>query len=178
MFISGPNLLYGQWLSTISYVRSGADTIASCYATSSKLPFALPAISNYQVLVSSPAHFKELSQAPDEMMSFYKAMNERLFFKHTMGGFVPDNGVDEKNSIPNRVFKTLARENLARLDAPLTEGVGDVFQGFFDNGKVGAGGGKRMKLQELSGTLIARMNNTLLFGYDLGEFDLKVLEFF
>jgi hypothetical protein len=177
MFISGPTLLYGQWLSTISCVRSGAITIVSYYATSSKLPFALPAISNYQDLVFSTEDFKELSQAPDKMMSFYKAINERLFSQHTMGGFVPDNGVDEKNSTPNRVFKTLARENLSGMDAPSTEGVRDVFQGFFDGGKVGVGGGKRMKLQESNGTLIARMNNTLLFRYDLGKSEYDLVEF-
>jgi hypothetical protein len=169
MHISGPTLFFGQWLSTISYIYAGADKIASCYASCAKRPFALPAISNYQVLVSSPEHFKELAQAPDEMLSFYKAMNERLFFKHTMGGFVPDNGVDEKNAIPNRVFKTLARENLTRLDRPLTEGVKDVFARFFEQGKVGEQGFSRIKLQELSGTLIARMNNTLLFGEELGK---------
>jgi hypothetical protein len=168
MTITGPTLLFGQWLSTLSYIRSGADKIAQYYGTNSGAPFALPAISNYQVLVSSPAHFKELSQAPDEMLSFYKAMNERLFFKHTMGGFVPDNGVDEKNGIPNRVFKTLARDNLLRLDAPLTEGVKDVFRDAFEAGKMGQTG-RRVNMQELSGTLIARMNNTLLFGYDMGE---------
>ncbi|KAF2260655.1 cytochrome P450, partial [Lojkania enalia] len=168
MIISGYTLAVGQWLSAFDYVYQGADRIARVYKEAAKRPFALPAISNYQVLVSSAEHIKELAQAPDELLSFYKAMNERLFFKYTMGGFVPDNGVDNNNGIPNRVFKILARENLPRLSVPLQERVSEVFHEFFENGRIGEGLSK-MPLHTLSGTLIARMNNTLLFGSELAR---------
>ena len=168
MIVSGHSLFFGQWLSTLDYVYRGVDHIAHVYKKAAKRPFAIPAISNYQVLVSSSEHFKELAQAPDEMLSFYKAMNERLFFKHTMGGFVPDNGIDTKNEIPNRVFRILVRENLSRMSGALQEAVKDVFATFFESGSVGEGSSK-ISLHTLSGTLIARMNNTLLFGSKLGR---------
>jgi hypothetical protein len=41
-----------------------------------RFPFAIPAISNYQVLVASPAHIQELPQAPEDNISFRKAMNK------------------------------------------------------------------------------------------------------
>lgn len=169
MIISGYTLFFGQWLSVIDYVFNGGNRIARVYKEAAKRPFAILGFSKYQVLVSSQEHFKELAQAPDEIMSFYKAMNERLFFKHTMAGFVPDNGVDTNNGIPNRVFKILARENLSRLSAPLQERVGEVYNEFFEEGKIGEDL-SRISLHTLSGTLIARMNNTLLFGSELGSY--------
>lgn len=168
MAISGYTLAVGQWLSTFDYVYQGADRIARNYNRWVPHPFAIPAIGNYQVLVTSEDHVKELAQAPDEIFSFYKAMNERLFFKHTMGGFIPDNGVDTNNSIPNRVFKVLVRENLFRMSQLLQEGVEDVFKTFFESGHKMEGSSK-ISLHKLSGTLIARMNNTLLFGSELGK---------
>ncbi|KAH8699442.1 cytochrome P450 [Phaeosphaeriaceae sp. PMI808] len=168
IIISGYSLIVGQWLSAFDYIYQGVDRIARVYKETDKRPFAIPAISNYQILVSSSEHFKELAQAPDEMLSFYKAMNERLFFKYTMGGFVPDNGVDTNNGIPNRVFKILVRENLLLMSGPLQEGVADVFARFFEEGRTGEGLSK-VSLHTLSGTLIARMNNTLLFGSELAR---------
>lgn len=167
MRIYGYTLAFGQWLSILDFVSSAADRITYGYKHSTKRPFAIPAISNYQVLVSSPEHIKELGQAPDESFSFHQAMADRLFFKYTMAGFEPDNGVDVKNRIPIRVFKVLVRENLTKLSKTLQIGVSDVIDALYMD-RLNGNDSVIMPLNVLSTTLIARMNNTVFFGSDLG----------
>src|SRR5687767_10791693 len=132
--MSGYSLCMGQWLSTIDHIYQGADQIARAYVAAAKKPFAILDFSNFQVLVSSEVHIKELAQTPDAMLSFYPAMNQRLFSKHTMAGFEPYNGVDTNSSIQNRVFKILARGNLHQLSGSLQQGVDVVFDRFFEAG--------------------------------------------
>jgi cytochrome P450 len=169
MIISGRTLLFGQWLSAFDFIYQGADRIARTYAQAAKAPFAIPALSNYQVLVSSHEDVQKLANAPEEVLSFRKALFDRLFFTYTMGGFTP-NHIDPHNSIPVRVFKVLVRENLPKLSMPIKDRVAEVFDEHFKAGRVDQPDGtSKIRLHMLSGTLIARMNNELLFGTDMAQ---------
>lgn len=169
MLISGKPVLVGQWLSAFDFVCQGADRIARAYNQAGNTPFAIPALSNYQVLVSSPEDVQKLANAPEEDVSFRKALFDRLFFTYTMGGFTP-NHIDPHNSIPVRVFKVLARENLQSLSAPIAGNIEQVFNEQFEAGRRKQNESESdVKLHLLSGTLIARMNNELLFGEEFAR---------
>lgn len=82
------------------------------------------------------------------------------------------NDVDPHDSIPRRVFKTLARENLPNLSAVIALRVKEVFariQGTGE-GKMQTGDSAVVSAFDLSKSLIARVNNQLLFGDELGMF--------
>lgn len=119
-------------------------------------PFAIKAFSSFQVLVSAPNHVQQLASAPEDVLSFRKAMNDvrklpgqrpdsqfltnyqRLFFQYTMGGFIP-NEIDPHNSIPTRVFKVLARQNLRQLNKPIESRISEVLHQIFEDGSTSHG---------------------------------------
>ena len=136
MVISGKTLIFGQWLSAIDFIYQGTKRISRVYATAQNTPFAIPALSNYQVLVSSKEDVQKLAHATEEVMSFRKALFDRLFFTYTMGGFTP-NHIDPHNSIPVRIFKVLARENLPALSVSIGRRVSEVFDEYFESGTRG-----------------------------------------
>jgi hypothetical protein len=82
------------------------------------------------------------------------------------------NDVDPHDSIPRRVFKTLARENLPNLSAVMNLRVQEVFARIRGSGegKMQPGDESMVSAFDLSKSLIARMNNQLLFGDELGRF--------
>jgi hypothetical protein len=80
------------------------------------------------------------------------------------------NDVDPHDSIPRRVFKTLARENLPSLSAVLSLRVKEVFARIkgVGEGAMQPGDTSVVSAFDISKSLIARMNNQLLFGNELG----------
>lgn len=111
---------------------------------------------------------KEFATAGEEEMSFREAMTERLFFKHTMCGFEL-NDADPHDAIPRRVAKVLIRENLSKLGGVLTRRIEEVFDRLGKGTGTECGGAVHVPAFDLSKTLIARMNNQLLFGDELGK---------
>ncbi|KAJ4374839.1 hypothetical protein N0V83_001917 [Neocucurbitaria cava] len=172
MKIRGYPLFVGKWLSELDFILKGADRLVQRANELGTGVFAIPALSCYQVLVSKHEQIVEFTKASEDSMSFRAAMNERLFFKHTMFGFELNN-VDPHDSIPRRVFKTLARENLPQLNAIMTLRIKEVFARI--RGTIGSemqtGDSTVVSAFDLSKSLIARMNNQLLFGDELGGND-------
>lgn len=113
-----------------------------------------------------PEHVKQFATLGEDVMSFRAAMNERLFFKHTMFGFEL-NDVDPHDAIPRRVAKIYVRENLQKLSGIMKRRVEEVFTRQFK----GKNEVSEVKVSafDISKSLIARMNNQLLFGDELGK---------
>jgi cytochrome P450 len=172
MKIRGYPLFFGKWLSEFDFIFKGADRLVQRASELGTGVFAIPALSCYQVLVSKHEQILEFTKANEDSMSFRAAMNERLFFKHTMFGFEL-NDVDPHDSIPRRVFKTLARENLPSLSAVLSLRVKEVFARIkgVGEGAMQPGDTSVVSAFDISKSLIARMNNQLLFGNELAEDD-------
>lgn len=111
----------------------------------------------------------QMARAGEDVMSFRSAMDERLFLKHTMFGF-EFNDVDSHDAIPRRVAKVYVRENLHKLCGSLKHRIEEVFSRFGISEKEKAGGvAFQVSAFEVSKMLMARMNNQLLFGDELGK---------
>ena len=80
------------------------------------------------------------------------------------------NDVDPHDSMPRPVFKTLARENLPNLSTIMRQRVEEVFARISGEGEGAMKEGDEPVISafDLSKSLIARMNNQLLFGDELG----------
>ena len=93
----GYSPLFGTWLTRFHYIWAAPDIIAACYAKVGRLlifkyhrnsqarltyfktcrePFAIRSLAEYQVLVSSQKHVKELGDSPEEQLSFHAAMED------------------------------------------------------------------------------------------------------
>ncbi|PQE19389.1 cytochrome P450 protein [Rutstroemia sp. NJR-2017a BBW] len=114
VLISEASLRWGKWWSTIQYADGK--------------PFAIPAIDEYQVYVSSEEHIQEVNNAPQEYLSSHAVMadlrglaNEnlqRLKMKYTFYGFELGSKLDPNDKVPRRlrrVLKTLLRTSIPRL---------------------------------------------------------------
>jgi hypothetical protein len=154
-------------LSELDFIIKGADRLVEFSAKLGHGIWAMPALSCYQVLISTQQHIKEFATAGEDVLSFREAMTERLFFKYTMFGFEL-NDVDPHDAIPRRVAKILIRENLHQLGGIMKRRIEEVFARLgITEGKT-VGGAVHMSAFDLSKMLIARMNNQLLFGDELG----------
>ncbi len=82
------------------------------------------------------------------------------------------NDVDPHDSIPRRVFKTLARENLTNLSTIMNTRIKEVFARLRNDGegKMQAGDSTVVSAFDFSKSLIARMNTQLLLGDELGTY--------
>ncbi|CAG8954817.1 hypothetical protein HYFRA_00004743 [Hymenoscyphus fraxineus] len=167
--IEGKTLLVGKWLSELHFTFRGADSIVEISKKMGRKIFAIPAFSCYQVLVSTQMQMMEFAAATEDVMSFRAAMNERLFFQYTMLGFEL-NHIDPHDAIPRRVAKVHIRENLHALGPILNQRVDEVFQRL-ERGSQTQDGTIRVSAFDISKSLIARMNNQLLFGDELGSSD-------
>lgn len=91
--------------------------------------FALPALTEYQVLACSDDDIKAVAESIEENLSFHAAMTDassfyrivgisncaqRLKHKYTMFGF-EHNHVDPHNAVPARTLKVLLRMHLPKL---------------------------------------------------------------
>jgi hypothetical protein len=76
MKIAGLPLWPGKWLSELDFILNGADRLVQRANELGPGVFAMPALSTYQVLVSSPSQIQEFTKAGEDIMSFRAAMNE------------------------------------------------------------------------------------------------------
>ncbi|PQE23111.1 cytochrome P450 protein [Rutstroemia sp. NJR-2017a WRK4] len=115
VLISGASLRWGKWWSTIQYVLRAPQSIQTAYDKADGKPFAIPAIDEYQVYVSSEEHIQEVNNAPQEYLSSHAVMADRLKMKYTFYGFELGSKLDPNDKVPRRVLKTLLRTSIPRL---------------------------------------------------------------
>ena len=82
MKIAGLPLWPGKWLSELDFILNGAERLVQRANELGPGVFAMPALSTYQVLVSSPSQIQEFTKAGEDSMSFRAAMNEVRFFAY------------------------------------------------------------------------------------------------
>ncbi|KAA6414785.1 MAG: Cytochrome P450 [Lasallia pustulata] len=61
--------IFGRWLSGFHWLLNAPDILSNCYAPG--VPFAVPTPENHSVVVSLPAHIKELSDAREIKLSLH-----------------------------------------------------------------------------------------------------------
>lgn len=76
VLIFGSTLLFGKWLSSVRFVFSGADLISEAAEKAGEAPFAIPALAEYQVLVTSKEGIRELTECDEGRLSFHKACSD------------------------------------------------------------------------------------------------------
>ncbi|PIG83981.1 hypothetical protein AARAC_008631 [Aspergillus arachidicola] len=128
--------------------------------------FAIPALGEYQVLVSSEQHIQELSQSSEDVLSFHAAMEQRINHKYTLRGF-EHNDVDPNNDVPKRVLKVLLRMNLPEMQVGLQPLIQDtIIQEL--TGKY-SDGWSRVSAFTLAKHIVARLNNHVILGSALAS---------
>ncbi|KAL1961857.1 hypothetical protein VTN77DRAFT_981 [Rasamsonia byssochlamydoides] len=163
-----PTQVFAKWLGSLKFVMAGADAIAETYRKiGGGAAFAIPSLSEYQVLVSSQQHIKELTQSPERVLSFHMAMEQRLRHKYTMFGF-EHNDIDPHNSIPSRVLKVLLRMSLPKLQSRLQAPIQKVLSEELGR-KEAVDGWKTVSAFGLVKRIISQVNNQILFGEELAS---------
>ncbi|KAI0018948.1 cytochrome P450 [Xylariomycetidae sp. FL0641] len=184
--VSG-SLIFGKWLSTINFLFRGSDMILKKHTMVGGSAFALPALQEYQVLISQPHEVQQLTRCPKDTLSFHEAMKDRLSHKQIMLGF-EHNDIDANDSIPIHVLKVLLRNHLHHL-APIiqlrvTEGIQNRLQaaqregGRLNHPMRGHGATEltatephTVSVFSLAKSIMTRVNNQILFGDDLATND-------
>ncbi|KAI1493662.1 cytochrome P450 [Biscogniauxia mediterranea] len=167
MPVTGPTLRYGKWLSTINFLLRGSRTVLESYQEHSDTPFAVPSITEYQVLVSKREHIEEFSKCSTSVLSFEAAMKDRLNHKQIMLGF-EHNDVDPHNSIPIHVLKVLLRKNLDTLSPVIQQGVKESLDCHLRNLPQHEGTWT-VSIFSLAKAIAGRVNNQILFGDELAR---------
>ncbi|KAJ5702277.1 cytochrome P450 [Penicillium malachiteum] len=141
--------------------------------------FAIPALNEYQVLVSSEQEIQELTRAPEEALSFHAAMHQRIRHEYTIFGF-QHNDVDPNNDIPKRVLKVLLRMKLPEMQEGLRALIRDtIAHELQDTGAVHkpgyaeTNGWNEIGAFALAKLLVVRLNNHTILGPHLGETTLE-----
>ncbi|RAL04538.1 cytochrome P450 [Aspergillus ibericus CBS 121593] len=165
-YIGGtPVLLLGKWFTSLEFVIDGAGMISDIYRRiRSDRSFAIPALSEYQVLVSSEKLIRELSQSPESILSFHAAMEQRIKHKYTLFGF-EHNNVDPNNDVPKRVLKVLLRMKLPQIQGKLQLVLRETLPQQL-TGRDSAGW-SRVSAFTLAKHVITRLNNHVLLGSEL-----------
>ncbi|KAJ5636491.1 cytochrome P450 [Penicillium longicatenatum] len=128
--------------------------------------FAIPALGEYQVLVSSEQDIRELTRSSEEVLSFHAAMHQRIRHEHTIYGF-QHNDVDPNNDIPKRVLKVLLRTKLPEMQEGLQSLIQDTIAHELHD--TGVDGWSEVSALGLAKLLIVRLNNHVILGSDLGN---------
>jgi hypothetical protein len=126
----------GRCFFNLDFILEGAFLILKAYEELGKVSFAIPALTEYQILACSDLDAKAVCDSSEETLSFHAAMVDvydfctafdmtllivikRLKHKYTMFGF-EHNDVDPHNTVPARTLKVLLRLQLPTL-RPLIE---------------------------------------------------------
>ncbi|KAI1120669.1 cytochrome P450 [Nemania abortiva] len=113
----GNGIICGRWLSVLDYILNANSIIMEAYQKSGGRLFTIIALRNYQVLISSPEHIREVGQAPEHVLSFNAAIKDRLEHSAIMLGFRHDDEFDLDGAVTVRAVKILLRESLPNLAA-------------------------------------------------------------
>ncbi|KAI1633648.1 cytochrome P450 [Biscogniauxia mediterranea] len=165
---AGRTLFWGKWLSTLDFVIRGSATILDSYQKSKRQPFAIPALGEYQVLVSSPKHILEVTRCPESILSFHDAMKKRLRHKITMMGF-EHNDIDPDEYVTMQVIKVHLRKNLTVLNPVIQRAVAEGFLANLKGAKSSAEGFSIIPLFSFSKAIVGGVNNQIFFGNDLSQ---------
>ncbi|KAK2612086.1 hypothetical protein QQS21_001935 [Conoideocrella luteorostrata] len=137
--------------------------IEDLYSKSNGKAFAVPAIAQFQVLVTNPKHLLEVARCPESIMSFHNAMKERLRHKTTMLGF-EHNDIDPNEYVTMQVVKVHLRKNLGVM-SPLIERA--VARGF--ESKIQGAAEVTLPVFDLAKAVIGQVNNEIFFGSELSQ---------
>ncbi|KAI1657790.1 cytochrome P450 [Daldinia decipiens] len=121
------SFIWGKWFSMLNYLFRANTIIMEAYKKSSRSPFAVFALRNYQVLVSSPEHILQVAQAPERVLSFNLAIRDRLEHSAIMLGFRHDNKFDPDGAVTIRAVKVLLRENIPKLSEVIRKRMQESF---------------------------------------------------
>ncbi|KAI1312961.1 cytochrome P450 [Xylaria venustula] len=134
---------------------------------SSHNPFAIPALREYLVLVSSPKHVVEIARSSESVLSFHAAMKERLKHKITMLGF-EHNDIDPDEYVTIQVIKMHLRKSLPYMNSviehSITKAFADDIVSAADNDVITI-----INLFTLAKTVVGQVNNRIFFGEELSR---------
>ncbi|KAF7913258.1 hypothetical protein BELL_0464g00040 [Botrytis elliptica] len=167
ILISGPKLRWGKWLSSIKYVLSAPDIIQKAYDQAKGEPFAIPALDEYQVFVSSEAHIAEVNESSQDHLSLHDAMEDRVKAKYTFYGFETGE-IDPHDTIPGRVLKFLLRTNQPALRPRIQEKIEEAFSKVLSKGKA-VNDWTSVSVLGLSEAIGLRINCQVLVGDELAN---------
>ncbi|RYP91919.1 hypothetical protein DL770_001979 [Monosporascus sp. CRB-9-2] len=135
---------------------------------SKRQPFAIPALREYQVLVSSPKHILEVARCPESILSFHAAMKNRLRHKITMMGF-EHNDIDPDEYVTMQVIKVHLRKNLPILNPVIQRAVAESFSADLKGAARSGEGFSTIPVFSLAKAIVGRVNNRIFFGDDLSQ---------
>ncbi|KAF7954697.1 hypothetical protein EAE96_005816 [Botrytis aclada] len=167
ILISGPRLRWGKWLSSIKYVLGAPDIIQKAYDQARGEPFAIPALDEYQVFVSSEAHIAEVNESSQDHLSLHDAMEDRVKAKYTFYGFETGE-IDPHDTIPGRVLKFLLRTNQPALRPRIQEKIEEAFNKVLSKGKA-VNNWTSVSVLGLSEAIGLRINCQVLVGDELAN---------
>ncbi|KAL2815030.1 cytochrome P450 [Aspergillus cavernicola] len=170
VYLGGTSLLYGNWLTSLEFIIDGAGIIADVYRRKidgTHSTFAIPALGEYQTLVSTERHIRELGRCPERILSFNEAMEQRLRHKYTMFGF-DDKGIDPHHSLVTRVLRVYLRTAIPALQVELQLTIQEAMRKAISEAPAAVSPGwKQVSAVSLARGITARVNNQVLVGEDL-----------
>ncbi|KAG4025961.1 hypothetical protein MFRU_047g00250 [Monilinia fructicola] len=167
ILISGPRLRWGKWWSSINYVFNAPDIIQKAYNQAKGEPFAIPALDEYQVFVSSEGHIAEVNESSQDHLSLHDAMEDRVKSKYTFYGF--EQGViDPHDTVPGRVLKFLLRTNQPALRPKIQKKIEEAFSQVLSKGKA-VNDWTSVSVLGLSEAIGLRINCQVLVGDELAN---------
>ncbi|TEY64666.1 hypothetical protein BOTCAL_0144g00020 [Botryotinia calthae] len=167
ILISGPKLRWGKWLSSIKYVIGAPDIIQKAYNQANGEPFAIPALDEYQVFVSSEEHIAEINRSSQDHLSLHDAMEDRIKAKYTFYGFETGE-IDPHDTVPGRVLKFLLRTNQPALRPKIQKKIEEAFNKVLSKGKA-VNEWTSVSVLGLSKDIGFRINCQVLVGDDLAN---------
>ncbi|KAI6022896.1 hypothetical protein PISMIDRAFT_672792 [Pisolithus microcarpus 441] len=117
----GHSTWFGPYISAFKYVRNAAQILEEGYAKHKGMPFKVPALGRW-IVVLGPRHLEDIKKFADRELSLVEASNDFLNVNHLMGS--------EVNANPYHISVT--RVQLARSLAPYYPDMRDEIFAAFD----------------------------------------------
>ncbi|KAH7096039.1 cytochrome P450 [Paraphoma chrysanthemicola] len=152
----------------LRFITSAPPFIFEKYHELKKSTFAMPALTEYQVLACSSSDIQATCEAPEEVLSFHEAMTDRLKHKYTMFGF-EHNDVDPHNAVAGRTLKVLLRTHLQQLRNVIENGVKAGFWAGTNGLRESPDGWLNVPLFALSRQITERVNSLVFLGPELAN---------
>ncbi|KAF2691972.1 cytochrome P450 [Lentithecium fluviatile CBS 122367] len=158
----------GHWLFNLEFIRDAPLMVSRAYKELNNASFAIPALTEYQVLACLESDARAVSEASEQMLSFHAAMTDRLKHKYTMFGF-EHNEVDPHNAVPARTLKVLLRKHLPDIRPIIQKRIIQVFELEFDRFPETSNGWKDISAFGLARRITERVNTQICLGTELAE---------
>lgn len=166
--IKSSSVAFGMFTFNLDFIRNAPGNIFTAYRELGATSFAIPALSEYQVFACSQADVKAVCEARETSISFDKAMDDRLKYKHTMFGFEP-NHIDPHHAVPGRTIKVLLRTNLPNLRPNIKSRVTEGFAAKLDQASSTVDGWTRVSAFGLARSITESVNSEVLLGSKLAD---------